>query len=63
MVFLKEFFEKVDIENQQMTKKHEKIPMRQRVNKHGLKRVEIVHLKLKQNTFETNRQESNNCPE
>ena len=32
MVFLKEFFEKVQIEkNQQTTKKHEKLPSRQRV--------------------------------
>ena len=32
MVFLKEFFEKVDFENnQQMTKKHDKLPRRQRV--------------------------------
>ena len=33
MVFLKEFFEKVDFEkNQQTTKKHEKLPRRQIVN-------------------------------
>ena len=32
MVFLKEFFEKVDVEkNQHMTKQHEKLPSRQRV--------------------------------
>ena len=32
MVFLKEFFEKVDFEkNQQTTKKHEKLPSMQRV--------------------------------
>ena len=32
MVFLKEFFEKVDFEKkEQMTKKHEKLPSRQRV--------------------------------
>ena len=34
MVFLKEFFEKVDFEkNQQTTKKHEKLPRRQRVKR------------------------------
>ena len=35
MVFLKEFFEKVDFEkkkNQQTTKKHANLPSRQRVN-------------------------------
>ena len=32
MVFLKEFFKKIDFEkNQQTTKKHEKLPSRQRV--------------------------------
>ena len=33
MVFLKEFFENIDFEkNQQMTKKHAKLPSRQKVN-------------------------------
>ena len=31
IVFLKEFFEKSDLKNQQTTKKHEKLPSRQRV--------------------------------
>ena len=38
MVFLKEFFEKVDFEkNQQTTKKHEKLPSMQRVNTQQVK--------------------------
>ena len=32
MVFMKEFFEKVDFEKKQMTKKHEKFPRGQTVN-------------------------------
>ena len=45
MVFLKEFFEKVDFEkNQQTTKKHEKLPSRQRVNGGFLQEVPKYHL-------------------
>ena len=32
MVFLKEFFENIDFEKNQMTKKHAKLPSRQKVN-------------------------------
>ena len=47
MVFLKEFFEKVDFEKiQQMTKKHEKVPSMQRVKIKEARYHRICHLLL-----------------
>ena len=43
MEFMKEFFEKVDFEkNQQMTKKHEKLPRRQYVKKNSWEKLNEI---------------------